>query len=269
MMVGKGVFRTVLAVLVCLLLFGVGGCGMKKIPLPSVPSIIRPGKRLPPGARVEPTQKPYRIKGHTYYPLPSAHGYHRIGIASWYGRPFHGRKTSNGETYNMYDLTAAHRILPMNTHLLVRNLENGREVVVRVNDRGPFVKGREIDLSYGAARRLGMVKKGVARVELVALGEAVTVRREGRTIKRFLPQPDYDRGEFYVQVGSFTSRSNALKLKNRLLAEGRKTVVLAFNRGDRLFYRVQVRGGVTLETARRMEKFLEAAGFPGAFVVAR
>ncbi len=259
-------FFSVLVVGCCLLL--VGGCAKYRIPLPSLPTLGKSGKRPPAGARVPATQRPYRVNGRVYYPLPTAQGYRTVGVASWYGRPFHGRRTANGEIYNMYDLTAAHRTLPMNTYLLVRNLENGREVVVRVNDRGPFVKGREIDLSYGAAKRLGMVKKGVARVELVALGEAVTVRLDGREEPRFLPHPDYRRGDFYVQVGSFTDRANALRLKRRLLAEGRKTVIVAVEQGGRRFYRVQVRGGRTLEAARRMARRMEEAGFPGAFVVA-
>ncbi|HHK60599.1 MAG TPA: septal ring lytic transglycosylase RlpA family protein [Desulfobacterales bacterium] len=256
----------------CCLLFvwlsALGGCVKYRIPLPSLPPLGRPAKQPPAGKRVPATQRPYRIKGKTYYPLPTAEGYRTVGRASWYGRPFHGRRTASGEVYNMYDLTAAHRTLPMNTYLLVRNLENGREVVVRVNDRGPFVKGREIDLSYGAAKRLGMVKKGVARVELVALGEAVTVRRNGRVEPRFLPHPDLRRGDFYVQVGSFADRANAERLKRRLLAEGRKTVVLAVQQAGRRFYRVQVRGGRTLAAARRMARRMEQAGFPGAFVVA-
>lgn len=173
--------------------FILNGCGQKRIYVPSGPPPFKPAKQLPPGARVPATQKPYRIKGHAYYPLPSAHGYHKWGRASWYGKPFHGRKTSNGETYDMHSMTAAHKVLPMNTHLLVRNMENGREAIVRVNDRGPFVKGRIIDLSYAAAKQLGVVKKGTAKVELTALGEAVTVRREGRAIERFLPYQDLDR----------------------------------------------------------------------------
>ncbi len=95
------------------------------------------------------------------------------GVASYYGEDFHGRKTSNGEIYDMYAMTAAHRALPFNTRVLVTNLDNGKKVTVRINDRGPFVKGRIIDLSYGAARKIGMVGPGTARVrlEVIEMGE--------------------------------------------------------------------------------------------------
>ena len=112
------------------------------------------------------------MKGVTYVPIPSAKGYRERGVASWYGEPFHGRHTSNGEIYNMYGDTAAHKTLPMGTILLVRNLDNGRSSVVRINDRGPFVRERIIDLSYTKARELGVVARGTARVEIVALEEA-------------------------------------------------------------------------------------------------
>ncbi|XOF32374.1 MAG: septal ring lytic transglycosylase RlpA family protein [Candidatus Electrothrix sp. YB6] len=117
------------------------------------------------------TQRPYVIEGHTYYPIPSADGYREKGFASWYGPPFHGRKTANGEIYNMYSRTAAHKTLPMGTMLLVKNLKNGKSSVVRINDRGPFISGRIIDLSYSTALELGIVNNGTEHVQIVALGE--------------------------------------------------------------------------------------------------
>jgi len=241
----------------------------RHVAVPLLRPPVQGSKVLPPRAKVPPTQRPYQIDGHTYYPLPSAYGYRGIGIASWYGPDFHGRKTSCGEVYDMYGETAAHKTLPMHTHVLVRNLENGRETVVRINDRGPFVKGRIIDLSLAAARKLDMDRKGTARVELVALGEAVPYRSDGKVEERFLPYADPNRGEFYVQVGAFTVLQNAVRLKDRLLAMERKTVIQKFNGGRTTFYRVQVRAGQKLETANRLEKEMEAAGFPGAFVIAR
>ena len=113
------------------------------------------------------TQRPYTIKGKQYVPLASASGYVEKGRASWYGKKFHGRKTSNGETYNMYAMTAAHKTLPMNTWVRVENLENGKQIKVRVNDRGPFVSGRIIDLSYTGAKQIGMVGPGTARVRVL------------------------------------------------------------------------------------------------------
>ncbi len=120
-------------------------------------------KKLPP------TQRPYVIEGQTYSPISSAEGYEEIGLASWYGDPFHGRKTANGETYDMYGVTAAHKTLPMNTMLLVKNLANGKTTTVRINDRGPFVDGRIIDLSYTTAKELGVVQHGTEKVQLIAL----------------------------------------------------------------------------------------------------
>ncbi|HID69072.1 MAG TPA: septal ring lytic transglycosylase RlpA family protein, partial [Desulfobacterales bacterium] len=121
--------------------------------------------------KIPATQRPYCINNRTYSPLPTADGYEETGIASWYGSDFHGRATSNGETYNMHDITAAHKLLPMHTMLLVTNLDNGKKTVVRVNDRGPFVQGRIIDLSLGAAKKIGLVRSGTARVKIIALGE--------------------------------------------------------------------------------------------------
>lgn len=114
-------------------------------------------------------QKPYTIRGKTYYPLASAKGYDKTGIASWYGPGFHSGKTASGDRYDQEAMTAAHTVLPFGTMLLVRNLGNGRTAVVMVNDRGPFVSGRIIDLSKAAARQLGMIGSGTAKVRLTAL----------------------------------------------------------------------------------------------------
>lgn len=124
--------------------------------------------------KVEPIRKagnksPYTVLGKTYLVLPSSLGYRERGIASWYGNKFHGRKTSNGEIYSMYEMTAAHKSLPIPSYVKVTNLDNGRTVVVRVNDRGPFHGSRIIDLSYAAAKKLDYSNKGTANVEVVAI----------------------------------------------------------------------------------------------------
>lgn len=124
--------------------------------------------------KVEPIRKagnksPYTVFGKTYQVLPSNQGYRERGVASWYGNKFHGRKTSNGETYDMYAMTAAHKSLSIPSYVKVTNLDNGRTVIVRVNDRGPFHGGRIIDLSYAAAKKLDYSAKGVASVEVVAI----------------------------------------------------------------------------------------------------
>ena len=110
--------------------------------------------------------KPYTVAGQTYYPLESAKGFSETGVASWYGDKFHGRKTASGERYNQRDLTAAHKTLPFGTKVRVKNTQNGKSVFVRINDRGPFTKGRIIDVSRGAAKKLGMIKSGTAKVNI-------------------------------------------------------------------------------------------------------
>lgn len=268
----KNISTTILLLAAALMLL-TAGCAKKTIRNAPVSkrSVRAPAhvKRVPPSGRIPGTQRPYRIDGKTYYPLPSAEGFEQRGLASWYGNPFHGRKTSNGETYNMHKMTAAHKTLPMNTRLLVKNLENGKETVVRINDRGPFVRGRVIDLSNAAARRLGVVEKGTARVKLVALGEARTFKQGQGTVQRFLPHQDFRHGDFYVQIGSFSNKANAKRLKDKMVAWGRKTVIQTWHGSDQTFYRVQVRAGSELAHANRAERALSEAGFPGAFVVAR
>lgn len=116
------------------------------------------------------TMRPYNVFGVKYYPFIAKIGDDFEGVASWYGPDFHSKKTSNGETYNMYDLTAAHKTLPMNTVVRVDNLDNGKSITVRINDRGPFISGRIIDLSNKAANDIDMVRRGTANVRITVLG---------------------------------------------------------------------------------------------------
>lgn len=115
--------------------------------------------------KTEPNATSYKVRGKVYTPLKSAKGYKARGVASFYGKRFHKRKTSNGERYNMYSMTAAHTTLPFNTKVRVKNIKNGRTVVVRINDRGPFYSSRIIDLSYGAAKRLGITSHAVVEIQ--------------------------------------------------------------------------------------------------------
>lgn len=244
------------------------GCGVQQAPV-----VIRAGspapQSIPKSNRIPPTQKPYKIMGKSYYPIPSAEGFQETGLASWYGGYFHGRKTSNGETYDMHDTTAAHKTLPMNTFLLVKNLENGKEMTVRINDRGPFHKGRIIDMSKTGASKLGFMARGTAKVSITALGEAISARPSGLATQRFKEHPDFRSGEFYIQIGSFSDPNNARRLKDKMLAAGRKSVIQKFDRGDQIFFRVQVWAGTRLAAAERVEKDLNEAGFQDAYVVAR
>ena len=238
--------------------FYLSGCGHQHIPPPSTTKI--PVRELPA------TQRPYEVNGHVYYPLPSAKGFVEEGYASWYGNKFHGRPTASGEPYNMYAITAAHRTMPMNTYVRVFNLENGREVVVRISDRGPFAKKRIIDLSYGAARKVGLIGPGTAKVRIEALGE---VRLGAGSPAAFKPHPDFRRGKFYIQVGAFLEPDNANALRRKMARYYKDVVVSRQAREDQTLYRVQVFASTEYNTAKNFEARLESSGFPEAFMVAR
>ncbi len=214
------------------------------------------------------TQRPYIINNKVYYPIPSAQGYSEKGVASWYGRKFHGRKTSNGETYNMYGKTAAHKTLPMNTMLLVKNLENGKKSIVRINDRGPFAKRRIIDLSFHTAKELGIIKNGTAKVVIIALAEKKNFTSGKRTSPKLNAQ-SFNTGQFYVQVGSFTVKKNADRLAKKFTVQKRNVLIKKFVNEKKIFFRVWVFAGKTLNKARRVEKYLSLNGFPDSFVIAR
>lgn len=222
-----------------------------------------PGPQSPPPA--EPGHpKPYKVLGKWYQPLPHSEGFQQRGIASWYGREFHGKKTSNGEIYDMYANTAAHKTLPLGTFVRVHNLENSRSAVVRINDRGPFVRGRIIDLSYAAADAIGIVDSGTARVEVVALGKPAPA---GGTTPAYTAE-DYSHGNFTFQVGAFLNRENAEKQKRQLEQSYKNAHITTYDRGDQIFYRVRVGRFTTLGEAVRHEALLIQDGFPDAILVA-
>ncbi len=182
----------------------------------------------PPGKSK--TSKPYKINGIKYYPIASAKGFKQKGVASWYGPDFHGKLTANGETYDQMEMTAAHKTLPFNTILNVYNLENGKRIKVRVNDRGPFVGTRIIDLSKQAAIDIGMMRKGTAMVKLKVASSSE--RRFHPSPRRYVEKGRKDEapaaGEaaklesgastslYYVQAGSFSDRLKAEDFKNAL-----------------------------------------------------
>jgi rare lipoprotein A len=169
-----------------------------------------------------------------------------IGIASWYGQEFHGRPTSSREVFDMNDMTAAHRTLPFGTHVMVTDLANDRSVVVRINDRGPFVRGRIIDLSYAAARVLGIVGPGTARVRLDILGG--------------LREPALTSPPTWIQVGAFSVQENAYALKKRLEKTYPGVVVTTLKTGNGTYYRVRVR--TDADSADALASRLAGEGFP-------
>ncbi len=223
----------------------------------------RPPAVQPLDARQKAHQRPYTVLGERYEPLQTHAGFVQTGIASWYGEDFHGKKTSNGETYDMHAMTAAHKTLPLGVFVSVRNTANGREAIVRVNDRGPFVKGRIIDLSYSAAKALGAAVAGTAPVRIEALGYP------GSGPDRYREPKDYDSGNYSVQVGAFTDPGNAERLSGAMKTlHGFSEVRSAWVRGTR-FYRVYVGKHASLKAAETAERSLEEHGYPGSFVVSR
>jgi rare lipoprotein A len=222
---------------------------------------------LPESERGKPP-RPYVVNGRRYYPLPDAHGFEEYGKASWYGEAFHGSPTASGEIYDMYKKSAAHKILPLHTYVEVTNLSNRRSTLVRINDRGPFVKGRVIDLSYAAAKEIGLIGPGVADVKVVALGREVRRAASPKGTKTVVVTKDLKRGPFTIQVGAFEKRESALELVDRLsvLFDYVRVVVFKDNIG-RTLHRVHVSISETLEEANIVEERLENMGFSDAFIV--
>jgi rare lipoprotein A len=226
-------------------------CGGKKPPMPK-----EPGKQ-------KATQKPYTVLGKRYEPLKTHVGFTQEGVASWYGKDFHGKKTSNGEIYDMHAMTAAHKTLPLGVFVKVRNKENGQETLVRVNDRGPFVKNRIIDLSYAAAKKLGVDIKGTAPVRIEALG----YRASGASGENYKEPETYDSGNYSVQVGAFKDQQNAKRLSEDMKKfHGYSEVKTATVNGE-LYYRVQVGKYTSLKAAEDAEGSFSDHGYPGSFVV--
>ncbi|MFH1102566.1 MAG: septal ring lytic transglycosylase RlpA family protein [Pseudomonadota bacterium] len=223
---------------------------------------IAPPPKAPPGH-----PKPYQALGQWYQPVPDSKGFRQQGVASWYGEQFHGRKTSSGEPYDMNAMTAAHKTLPLGTEVRVRNLENDREIDVRINDRGPFVRERIIDLSVGAAKAIGIHQAGTAPVEIVALGPSPETTPVSASSAA--PRPiDYFSGNFTIQIGAFSDKTNAEKLIQQLEQTYKSVHMVPFFDGARTWYRVRVGRSNNLQKALEYETHMIQNGFPDAFVVA-
>ena len=176
----------------------------------------------------------YVVLGKRYAVLKSSEGFNESGIASWYGDPFHGQKTSNGEIYDMHQMTAAHKHLPLPSYVEVTNTRNGKKVVLRVNDRGPFVGDRVIDLSYAAAQALDVIDSGTAPVQIRALDDLNRVEDTKRIASPERPA--------FIQIGSFTERSNAYDYHKRMIRKGVRNSLIhqVKNENGLRVYRVQV-----------------------------
>ena len=160
--------------------------------------------------------KHYKVNGKHYHVMASARGYRQRGIASWYGKKFHGHRTSNGEIYDMYQMSAAHKTLPLPTYVRVTHLKNGRSVIVRVNDRGPFHRNRLIDLSYVAAKKLGITSTGTGVVEI----EAIDPQQYNKPAASHKPVKSRNGENFniYLQAGAFSQQQNANELQFKIIS---------------------------------------------------
>ncbi|MBI4167104.1 MAG: septal ring lytic transglycosylase RlpA family protein [Acidobacteria bacterium] len=212
----------------------VSGCAQRRRPSTTPPA------RPPAPTSTRPLPTPSRPPGAG----PVLQG--QTGIASWYGHPYHGRRTASGEIYNMNDLTAAHRTLPFQTRVRVHNLENGRDVTVRVNDRGPFVEGRIIDLSFAAAQAIEMASTALVRLEVLGSAE---------------PGGPRPAGYFGVQIGSFQDRRNAEMLAKSVEKRFGPVMIQQVNQSNGIFYRLVVGREPTKLDANELARKLVAEGF--------
>ena len=220
----------------------------------------------PPAAR---GNNPYKVFGVNYTPLKKATGYRERGVSSWYGKKFHGRLTSSGEPYDMYAMTAAHKTLPLPTYVRVRNLSNGKTVVVRVNDRGPFHDNRLIDLSYAAATRLGIVGTGTGLVEVEAVSatEAPVMASKPAGPELIARANAAEVPRLYLQVGAFASRENAEAARSNLVAAGLTPVhIESAQRDGAPVWRVRLGPLATVEESDHLAARISAQGFPSPIV---
>jgi len=269
------------------LLFGCSASGDKALSDPPPPStFVDAQPKVEPKSRYG-NPKSYVVYGKRYYTKASGKGHVERGIASWYGQKFHGRRTSSGERYNMYAMTAAHKALPLPTYARVTDLTNGRSVVVRINDRGPFYGNRIIDLSYAAAHKLGMVAKGTARVEVrtidpsrpqsdrrsdsLVAGDkpswAKTWAREAVTVADEKAQP---RSLPYLQVGAFGNRENAERMRRRLARHIGERIEIHTASGKKTpWYKVQVGPFDSRKRARDLSRQLASLGLGESYIVVK
>ncbi len=217
----------------------------------------------------------YEVFGKTYHVMDSATGYRERGIASWYGTKFHGRRTSSGEPYDLLKMTAAHKSLPLPTYVQVRNLENGKQIIVKVNDRGPFHEGRIIDLSYAAAHKLGMAGHGTAPVEVVAidpLSWPERTRKPSDDIQSASADPAKANHQprLFVQAGAFGTSGNAERLRQQLASRFQQPAIVRKSSsaaGGKTLYRVQLGPLHDARRANRLAERLREQRFDGAHVV--
>jgi rare lipoprotein A len=249
-------------VLTALLTLALAGCQHANVstqsPTPATPA--------PAGGSNTNKTNPYVVLGKRYVPLKSAEGYHERGVASWYGPQFHGKPTANGEVFDMDQMTAAHKTLPLPVYAEVTNLRNGRSVVVRINDRGPFVDNRLIDLSRAAAQAIDMVGPGTTLVDVRVIqgpgGGTAAVTQAAP------PQPATQvasASAFFIQVGAYGDADNANRVVGRLRRDGfNDTRVMPVQIDQRVLHRVRVGPIDSVDQFDQYIERLNALGFPRA-----
>jgi rare lipoprotein A len=253
----------------------------KSMDLASIPDAV---PQLEPISRYGNPER-YRVFGQEYTTLKDFRGYQARGVASWYGSKFHGQRTSSGETYDMFAMTAAHKTLPIPCYARITNLRNGRSVVVKINDRGPFHDDRLIDLSYTAAWKLGIIDQGTGLVEVETIVPAPPQRVP--QIKVVLTEPHQSKAHepspplkvtqtrdaaaaYFLQVGAFGNVENAQRLKSRLESELETGVLVEQHQlAETPIYRVQVGPIADIDLCDRLASRLNGMGIPDARLVVR
>ncbi|GAB2586647.1 septal ring lytic transglycosylase RlpA family protein [Dyella jejuensis] len=229
-------------------------------PPPDVSKLPEPVPKVEPRSLYG-NKSPYSVLGQTYSVLPSARGYDERGIASFYGSKFHGYKTSNLEDYDMYKFTAASKVLPLPSYARVTNLENGKSVIVRVNDRGPFHADRVIDLSYAAAVKIGVWPKGTGLVEVQGIDPSAPAASEAPPPP--VVTPATPRPGIYLQVGAFSDPANAEHVAAQLrVANFAPVQVMDATIAGRLVHRVRVGPLTDVDSADQVSAQIEKMGLP-------
>lgn len=208
--------------------------------------------------------KPYKVFGKNYYVMNSSQNYKARGTASWYGTKFHKRNTSSGEPYNMLAMTAAHKTLPLPTYVEVKNLSNGKKIIVKVNDRGPFEGSRLIDLSYAAAKKIGMLGKGTAHVEVTAI-DPLKYDKNSASENIYLAQSSKVNTSppIYLQVGAFKNKLYAEKLQKQLTTLVHSPVQIKQLAKTKKLYHVQIGPIKDPTSVARINKQLKSIGLYG------
>lgn len=242
------------------------GAPTQRIDIASVPNAIP--KNEPRSKYGNP--RSYVVFGKRYHVMNSSKNFVQRGIASWYGTKFHGKRTSSGEPYDMFAMTAAHKTLPLPTYVEVTNLDNQRKVIVKVNDRGPFVSGRIIDLSHTAARKLGIIGSGTGRVEIRAIDPSTYGKPKKSVIPKSAKKPAVKpaRERLFVQVGAFSSSDNAERLQKDLYSRlgPRLRIDTYYNDAEKL-YRVRIGPIASNTDAQQVNTRLNNIGFTNSRII--